>query len=196
MHPPLWLYVHRAAGPSTPRNEPEVTLRNCGIATCLNRAIDMAELSSAGLWPCRPLHGQSDFPSPVGSSSFPQRIFPRILRLKRSPAYTPWMKGYTSSSTALELHTAIWLYVQTAFPNAARHLPRAPLPESGVTSLGEMSRISSAGITQPSSLIRTHAPHPIPPPGSARCSSGGSLQVAASPCWKMVVPDVISILLV
>jgi len=28
---------------------------NCGIATCLNRAIDMAELPSAGLRPCRPL---------------------------------------------------------------------------------------------------------------------------------------------
>ena len=28
---------------------------NCGIATCLIRAIDMVELSSTGLWPCRPL---------------------------------------------------------------------------------------------------------------------------------------------
>ena len=45
----------RAAGPFTPRNEHVVTHMSCGIATCLNRAIDMAGLSPAGLQPCRPL---------------------------------------------------------------------------------------------------------------------------------------------
>ena len=45
----------RAAGPFTPRNGPTVTRRNCGIATCLNRAIGTAGLSPAGLRPCRPL---------------------------------------------------------------------------------------------------------------------------------------------
>jgi hypothetical protein len=56
--PPGCTYrIHRwAAGPFTPRNGPEVTLRNCGIATCLNRAIGTAGLSPAGLRPCRPLH--------------------------------------------------------------------------------------------------------------------------------------------
>jgi hypothetical protein len=34
----------RAAGPFTPRNGPAVTRRNCGIATCLNRAIGTAGL--------------------------------------------------------------------------------------------------------------------------------------------------------
>ena len=56
MHPPLRLYVHRAAGPFTPRNGPGVTPRSCGIATCLNRATDTVGLSPTGLWPCRPLH--------------------------------------------------------------------------------------------------------------------------------------------
>jgi len=32
---------------------------NCGIATCLNRAIDMAGLPPAGIWPFRPLHSQN-----------------------------------------------------------------------------------------------------------------------------------------
>ena len=45
----------RAARPFTPRNEHVVTHMSCGIATCLNRAIDMAGLSPAGLQPCRPL---------------------------------------------------------------------------------------------------------------------------------------------
>ena len=54
--PPLWSCAHRAAGPFTPRNGHAVTRMNCGIATCLNRAIGMAGLSPAGLQPCRPLH--------------------------------------------------------------------------------------------------------------------------------------------
>jgi len=45
----------RAAGPFTPRNGPAVTRTNCGIATCLNRAIGTTGLSPAGLRPCRPL---------------------------------------------------------------------------------------------------------------------------------------------
>ena len=47
--------LFRAAGPFTPRNGHVVTHMSCGIATCLNRAIDMAGLSPAGLQPCRPL---------------------------------------------------------------------------------------------------------------------------------------------
>ena len=43
----------RAAGPFTPRIEYVVAHINCGIATCLNRAIGMAGLSPAGLQPCR-----------------------------------------------------------------------------------------------------------------------------------------------
>ena len=60
-------YSLRAAGPFTPRNEHEVTHMSCGIATCLNRAIDMAGLSPAGLQPCRPLPRsvREDFPHTV-----------------------------------------------------------------------------------------------------------------------------------
>ncbi len=54
---PTAVVTHGAAGPFTPRNGPGVTPRNCGIATCLNRATDTAGLPPAGLWPCRPLHG-------------------------------------------------------------------------------------------------------------------------------------------
>ncbi len=46
-------HAFRAAGPFTPRNGHVVTHMNCGIATCLNRAIGMAGLSPAGLQPCR-----------------------------------------------------------------------------------------------------------------------------------------------
>jgi len=44
-----------AAEPFTPRNGLEVTPKNCGIATCLNRAIGTTGLSPVRLRPCRPL---------------------------------------------------------------------------------------------------------------------------------------------
>jgi hypothetical protein len=42
-------YILRAAGPFTPRNGHVVTHMNCGIATCLNRAIGIAGLSPYSL---------------------------------------------------------------------------------------------------------------------------------------------------
>jgi len=58
-----------------------------------------------------------------------------------------------------------------------------------------VSRTTSEGITPPSSLIQAHAPDQIPPTDFGSTSSGGSLQVVASPCWEMALPDVISAIL-
>ena len=55
--------------------------KNCGIATCMNRAICMAELSSAGLWPCRPLH----LPSPRKALPFRHRSYGLIRPTKILP---------------------------------------------------------------------------------------------------------------
>ena len=73
-----------------------------------------------------------------------------------------------------------------------RQVPRVPLPASGVTSDGEMSSISSEGVTPPSSLVRTHASDQNPPADFGYPSFDRSSQVAVSPCWKMALPDVIS----
>ncbi len=48
------------------------------------------------------------------------------------------------------------------FLYGARYLPRAPLPETGVTRLRVVSTTTSEGITPPSSLLRAHAPHHNP----------------------------------
>ena len=55
--------VRRAAGPFTPRNEPGITPRSCGIATCLMRATGTVGLAPTGLWPwrTRPLHIRRPF---------------------------------------------------------------------------------------------------------------------------------------
>jgi hypothetical protein len=52
--------------------------------------------------------------------------------------------------------------------------------------------VPSEDATPPSSLLRAHAPGSHPPPSSAFASSGGSLQIVASPCWMVALPDFIS----
>jgi hypothetical protein len=74
-----------------------------------------------------------------------------------------------------------------------RQMSRAPLPNSGVTSVGETWTVSWEGITPPSSLVLAHAPLPL---GSLLlrflASFGESLQVVTSPCCPRQLPDVIS----
>ena len=66
---------HRAAGPFTPRNGPEVSLGNCGIATCLNRATGTAGLPPARLRPCRPLQSGRDAARAAVGGGFPAPLF-------------------------------------------------------------------------------------------------------------------------
>jgi hypothetical protein len=73
-----------------------------------------------------------------------------------------------------------------------RQVPRVPSPASGITSGGEASRASSADVTPPSQLLRTHAPDRVPPSASFLSLCGRSWQVVVSPCWDSALPDVIS----
>ena len=74
-----------------------------------------------------------------------------------------------------------------------RQVPRAPLPNSGVTSVGETWSVSWESITSPSLLVLAHSPLPL---GSLLlrllASFGESLQVVTSPCCPRQLPDVIS----
>jgi hypothetical protein len=74
-----------------------------------------------------------------------------------------------------------------------RQVPRAPLPNSGVTSIGETWSVSWESITSPSLLVLAHSPLPL---GSLLlrllASFGESLQVVTSPCCPRQLPDVIS----
>ena len=71
-------------------------------------------------------------------------------------------------------------------------MSRVPLPNFGVTSIGEACSASSKGITPPSLLLRTHAPNPLALPSFGIASFEESSQVATSPCCQRVLPDVIS----
>ena len=76
-----------------------------------------------------------------------------------------------------------------------RQVPRAPLRAPGVTHCAATSSVASAGVTPPSSLIRTHAPDQNPPADFGFPYFGRSLQVVASPCWELALPGVISAIL-
>ena len=79
----------------------------------------------------------------------------------------------------------------------ARQVPRAPLPTTGVTSCCAVSTFftTSERITPPSSLLQAHASNQIPLTVFGCPYYDESLQVVASPCWKMALPDIISAIL-
>src|SRR5215510_6557786 len=69
----------------------------------------------------------------------------------------------------------------------------SPLPQASITAFRVVSPTTSKGATPSSSLLRAHAPDHHPPPGfRVPTYTRWSLQVAASPCWAMAFPDVIS----
>jgi hypothetical protein len=71
-------------------------------------------------------------------------------------------------------------------------VPRAPLPDLGVTQhrgvlIGHLRGYDASFIAPTGSCVR--------PPSSPRLdgpSVVGSVQVVASPCWTMALPDIIS----
>jgi hypothetical protein len=67
----------------------------------------------------------------LAAAACPQRPFPDIPKLKRSPVYAPWMPGYTSGSTPSEVITAPWHCVQTMFPLRCPPLTESPFAACG-----------------------------------------------------------------
>jgi hypothetical protein len=71
-------------------------------------------------------------------------------------------------------------------------VPRAALPDVGVTFIRETCTVSCEDITPRSSLLPTHSPNPLGSPLLWLFTSfKESLQVATSPCCPRVLPDVI-----
>ena len=132
----------------------------------------------------------------LAAAACPRRTFPRIARLKRSPAYTPAMRGYTSGSTRVEVDPGTWHCVQPAAFIACPPLTESPFAR-------KRRYLFRGGVQH---RLSRRYPAFIAPTGSCAtpnpsCGFGGSplyrrsLQVAASPCWQWVFPDVISAIL-
>jgi hypothetical protein len=137
----------------------------------------------------------------------------RLSRVRLAAAAFPGGPSQTTRGSSTRLHTPLDCMVipparhplkvslrpgsesRQCFLYGVRHLPRAPLPEAGVTRLRAMSRITSEGVTPPSSLLWAHAPHRVPLADLGLPLYNESLQVATSPCWKSVAPNIISAIL-
>src|SRR5262249_25240592 len=101
--------------------------------------------------------------------------------------------AHSLASSSRHLRTPGFIKPGRLADREGRQVSRAPLPNSGVTSVGETWTASWEGITPPSSLVLAHAPLPL---GSLLlrhlASFGESLQVVPSPCCPRQLPDVIS----
>ena len=88
--------------------------------------------------PCDP--GRSDFPSPVLTVAFPLTAFPQKVKLKCQPIYTPSSNGLPVS---IDPYLMVW-FIPALCPGPVkvRHVPRASLPDQGITSFGVMSHAS------------------------------------------------------
>ncbi len=77
--------------------------------------------------------------------------------------YTPLIHGLQIELGLLSRLRLTRLCVRTHHDSQTLQVPRAPLHAQGITFHAGVSRSPSAGVTPPSSLIRTHAPDLIPP---------------------------------
>ena len=137
--------------------------------------------------PCDP--GRSDFPSPVLTSACPSTACPRPRKLKRWRVYAPLGCG-------LLMDLAPFLRARVT---PARSPGPAPGPPSAQGSFARNGCCPNASPRPARSrrelpqLRRSYEPMRqtmcLPP---TSLLYGGSLQVVASPCWQMALPDVIS----
>jgi len=138
---------------------------------------------------------RSDFPSTVGGDScFPRGTFPSRLKLKHSPAYAPARTGYIPGSTSCRVTPSAGsvsgsascrcpLPTESPFARARCYRPRLTL-EARVGGSDPAFIAHTGSCARPSTSCRLWFPW-----------SFRSLQVAASPCWKTALPDVISAIL-
>jgi hypothetical protein len=126
--------------------------------------------------------------------AFLPQAFPSLERFKRWSVYTPAILVCLQP----RLMTCSWRFAGFIKPTAIR--PRKPpsvlSPFAQLRCYlrwGDVSAISSEGVTPPSSLLRAHVPLPL---GSLLlrhlASFEESLQVVRSPCCPRELPDVIS----
>ena len=142
--------------------------------------------------------GRSGFPSPVGGGSFSHDApscrsgrLKCLVHIRPSPA-ARYQRRF-AARWRIHVFPALCPGVS---PRRSLCPPRVPLRKHGITALAPRSRHGSAGVTPPSSLLRTHAPDRHPPVGFGCPYSSRSLQVVPSPCCTTALPDVISAILV
>ena len=112
--------------------------------------------------------------------------------LRRSLPYTPRWHGFAAPSSQLPRRMAPSSVSGFMWSHQDHRVPRAPLPGVGVTHhQGDLSR--HLGGRYPSIIAPTGScARPQSSPRLGGPSVVRSLQVVASPCWTMALPDIIS----
>src|SRR5262249_24363858 len=95
--------------------------------------------------------------------AYPPWAFPRHWGGLNAGSYTPLPILVCSQSRLLEPPSAFRRFYQAGRldDREDRQVSRAPLPNSGVTSVGETWSASWESITPPSSLVLAHSPLPL-----------------------------------
>jgi hypothetical protein len=122
-----------------------------------------------------------------GSGSKPWRVtigLPKAWRGLNAGSYPPPPLLVCLQPRPLSRHLRMCRFYQAGRLDAreGRQVSRAPLPNSGVTSVGETWTVSWEGVTPPSSLVLAHASLPL---GSLLLRFLASLE---SPCRLLPVP--------
>ena len=86
-----------------------------------------------------------------------------LERFKRWSVCAPPRSWLPTASPELHCYTSV---LSSRLPAAkrTRQVSRAPFPNFGVTFIGEMSTVSSEGVTPQSSFLRPHVPLPLGSP--------------------------------
>ena len=92
---------------------------NCGIATCLNRAIDMAGLSPARLRPCRPLprSGREGFPHPV------PRLRPFLPDHRPARRHPGWRVTLLPANLQIRYYGLFWVLAAGISESTSSYFP-------------------------------------------------------------------------
>jgi hypothetical protein len=133
--------------------------------------------------------------SGLGSAChFSGRAFPQRAKLRCWRTLPPrWSLPYPFATLQAPRNPALRLVrTRLSWPPSAQ----SPFARNRRYPRRDGLKAAWRGVTPSSSLIRAHAPDHHPPHASARALYAGSLQVLASPCWAMALPDIISATLV
>ena len=115
---------------------------------------------------------------------------PKVWRGLNAGPYTPPPSWFAHSLASPELSLLHAGFIKPAARGQTR--PPTPLFNFGVTFIGEMSTISSEGVTPQSSLLQAHVPLPLGSPLLQHLTSfEESLQVVRSPCCLRELPDTV-----
>ena len=181
---------------AAPRTDPSERDYRTGVEIEIRRARRMETCSN---WPrfLKPLYdpGRTDFPSPVLASALYAFLRARLPPARETAvlAHPSPRRGGVCLAPSPRCRPRVTRRCVRSVPSCRGHrVPRAPLPEAGVTRAGAASRPPGEALPprrRSYGLMRQTTTLPAPPvfPLCAR-----SLQVVASPCWAMALPDIIS----